>query len=92
MTFFFGLHLILGGKLDVEGREDLLFGLQRYFQGKRKQEIAAPLSFQISGHTPGVLQHISILRLQDIKGEKLKFKTWFKQSQGHMQKLLWKET
>ena len=25
MTFFFNLHLILGGKLDVERREDLFF-------------------------------------------------------------------
>ena len=27
MTFFFGLHLILGRKLDVRKRDDLFFGL-----------------------------------------------------------------
>ena len=31
MTSFFGFHMILGGKLDVEIREDLFFGLRRYF-------------------------------------------------------------
>ena len=25
MTFFFGLHMVLGGKLDVGGRDDLFF-------------------------------------------------------------------
>ena len=28
--FFFGLHLMLGGKLDVEGREDVFFGFHRF--------------------------------------------------------------
>ena len=32
MTLFFGLHFILGGKLEVERRENLFF----YFQWKRK--------------------------------------------------------
>ena len=35
--------MILGGKLDVKGRENLFFGLHRYFQWKRNQEIVPPL-------------------------------------------------
>ena len=36
ITFFF--YSISGGELDEERREDLFFGLHRYFQWKRKQE------------------------------------------------------
>ena len=32
LTFFLGVHLILGGKLNVGRRVDLFFGLHRYFQ------------------------------------------------------------
>ena len=56
MTFFFfyfGLHLILRSKLDVEVKT--FFGLHRYFQWKRKQEIVPPPPFQISGHAPALV-------------------------------------
>ena len=44
LNFFFGLHLILGGKLDVGRREDLFFWSSPIFSMKTcKQEIAAPL-------------------------------------------------
>ena len=52
MTFFSGLHLILGENWTSTDVKTLFFGLHGYFQGKRKQEIAPPL-FQIFGHAPG---------------------------------------
>ena len=64
MTFlFFGLHLILGGKLDVARREDLFFfGLHRYFQWKRVNRKLRTPPLQISGHTPenGALTNFAI--------------------------------
>ena len=40
--YFFGLQLILWGRLDVGRCEEFFFGLRRYFPWKQKQEIAAP--------------------------------------------------
>ena len=34
MTFFLGLHVILGGKLDVGRRDDFFFDLQLILGGK----------------------------------------------------------
>ena len=41
-TFIFGLHLILGGKIRRRKAWSPFFGLHRYFQWKRKQEMAPP--------------------------------------------------
>ena len=54
MTLFFGLHVILQGKLNVGRREDLFFffwSLPIFSVKTCKQEIADP-PFQISGHAP----------------------------------------
>ena len=53
MTFFLGLHLILGGKLDVERREDFFFVFADIFSGNRKLRPSS--LFQMSGHAPGLL-------------------------------------
>ena len=45
MTLFFGLHLILGGKLDVGKREGLFFGLHLILGGKLDVERREDLFF-----------------------------------------------
>ena len=51
-TFFFGLYLILGGKLDVWTSKDVIFfGLTDIFSGNKNRK-SRPSFFQISKHAP----------------------------------------
>ena len=50
--FVYGLHLILGGKLDVERREDLFLVFTVIFRGNGNKKLRPPPPFQTSGHAP----------------------------------------
>ena len=61
LTFFWELHLILGGKSDDEKREDLFFGIYRYFQWKRNHKTAPPLFLFKFLNTPLLLEHLHLI-------------------------------
>ena len=52
MTFFFGLHLIMGGKLDVERHKDFFFWSSPIFLVEIGN--CGPPFFKISGHASDV--------------------------------------
>ena len=62
--FFLCLHLILGGKLDVERREDLFFLVfTDILSGNGNRKLRPPF-FQIFGHAPATIISLRNCRLK----------------------------